>query len=137
MITNRLLFTALAIFFLSVPAAQDAAAQIASQATVLSKAPKAQLTESQKIEELILSLKGMKNAVFVRNGSEHSSQEAAEHLKTKWKKHSDKIKTAEDFIEHLATKSSMTGELYMIRLADGKKVPAGNLLHNRLKQLEQ
>jgi len=96
---------------------------------------KAVLTEDQKIEQLITSLREMKGASFIRNGSEHTSQEAADHLESKWKKHSDQVKTAEDFIKYLATKSSMTGEKYMIRFSNGKQVPAATVLYERLNQL--
>src|SRR5688572_16913794 len=80
---------------------------------------RSELTESQKIEHLIDHVANMKGAVFVRNGSDHSPAEAAKHLKDKWKRAGSKIKTAEQFIENLASKSSMSGEIYKIRFEDG------------------
>lgn len=108
-----------------------------SPSAVAANTSKAALTEGQKIEQLINTLRAMEGTSFIRNGSEHSAQEAADHLESKWKKHSDKIKTAEDFIEHLATKSSMTGEQYMIKFSDGRQVPTADLLYKKLEQLNK
>lgn len=125
-----------ALFILCLITLQPVAAQ---QANVHSKAvtvkPRA-LTESEKIELLIDCIRSMKGATFIRNGSEHTCQEAAQHLQAKWEKHSSKIKSAQDFITHLATKSSTSGELYKIRFPDGKEKPTATVLHEALKQLK-
>ena len=60
----------------------------------------------------------------MRNGEEHTPQEAADHLRSKWKQSGEKIKTKQAFIDHLATKSSMTGELYYVILKDRNKLPS-------------
>ena len=133
MTKNILLLTILLLCF---SATQIAYAQSNSHVTGTAKASKSSLTESQKIEHLITSLRSMKGAIFIRNGSEHTAQEAADHLELKWQKHRSKIKTADDFIEHLATKSSMTGNLYKIRFPDGKTVPTAEVLQNELSHVE-
>lgn len=125
------------IILLSFSSIQTSSAQSTPQAVVTTnKVSKNILSESQKIEQLITTLRSMEGAMFIRNGSEHTPQEAADHLETKWQKHSNKIRTAEDFIEHLATKSSRSGEKYMIRFSDGKQVPAADVLHKKLEQLD-
>lgn len=126
----------LIVLLLGSSAVQTAYAQNDSSVANAGKFAKNSMSESQKIEHLIASLRNMEGAVFIRNGSEHSAQEAAEHLKAKWEKHRSKIKTANDFIEHLATKSSMSGELYKIRFADGKTVPTAEVLNRELNQVE-
>lgn len=113
---------------------QPALAQNTSHPVSTSSTSESTLSESQKIEQLISMLRSLEGAVFIRNGSEHTAQEAASHLEAKWQKHGSKIKTAEEFIAYLATKSSMSGEMYMIRFVDGKQVPAAEVLHQKLEQ---
>jgi hypothetical protein len=74
--------------------------------------------------------------VFIRNGKEHSAAEAADHLRTKRKSAGDKIKTARDFIEQLATRSSLSGKPYLVRTGDGRETPAGQWLAEHLRTLE-
>lgn len=81
---------------------------------------KAPLSEAQKIESLITSIETLKGAVFIRNGSEYSAEQAAHHLRMKWDKAGSRVKTAEDFIEKCASKSSLSGEKYQVRFANGK-----------------
>ena len=59
------------------------------------------------------------DVVFIRNGKEHSAEDAAKHIEKKYKHYKKKIKTPEDFIEKSATKSMMSGKLYQIKLNDG------------------
>src|SRR5215217_4690839 len=61
--------------------------------------------ERQKIERLISSVQSLKDATFVRNGTEYDGKTAAEHVRTKWKAAGSKIKTARDFIRLAASKS--------------------------------
>lgn len=51
----------------------------------------------------------------------------------KWKKAGDKIKTVQDFIEQIASKSSMTGLDYKIVYSDGKEIPARKYFYDKLK----
>jgi len=95
------------------------------------------LTEEQKIDHLILFIRNLKGATFIRNGSEHSASAAADHLQMKREKAGTRIKTAKDFIDKVATKSSISGEYYMIRFANGKEFPAYMVLSNELKKLEE
>jgi hypothetical protein len=93
--------------------------------------------ESAHIGNLINHVRTLEGAVFIRNGEEHTPAEAAEHLQRKWDYAGDQITTAEQFIEQLATKSSTSGEPYVIRLQDGKEVPSGQYLRERLEELER
>lgn len=94
------------------------------------------LTESQKVEQLILYIRTMKGATFIRNGSEHSCKEAADHLQSKWNKHKKDISSAREFIEVLATKSGMSGEAYKIKFKDGTVKNTNDVLMKELKRLE-
>lgn len=95
------------------------------------------LTEAEKVERLLAFIRGLEGATFIRNGSEHTCKEAADHLQAKWEKHQSKIRTAEEFVLGLASASGMTGEAYKIRYADGTTVETKEVLLNELKRLEQ
>jgi hypothetical protein len=94
------------------------------------------LSERAKIERLIAQLESTQNAVFIRNGTEHTAKEAAEHLRSKWKAADSRIRTAKQFVEQIATKSSTSGEPYQIRLANGSVVFAGDYLNTLLAGIE-
>ena len=95
------------------------------------------LTESQKVERLIGYLRSLDGAVFIRNGSEHSNTEAADHLQAKWEKHKNEVHTAMEFIEDLASASGITGVDYTIRFPDGTVRTTREVLTEELKRLEQ
>ena len=85
--------------------------------------------DQDRIQYLISHIEGLKDAAFVRNGSSYGSRIAAYFLRKKWEANRDKIKTADDFIETIATKSSTTGKPYLIRFKDGKEIESGRYLH--------
>lgn len=127
----------IALFILCLVAVQPAIAQQGNGHATSNAAPASEtLTEAEKIDRLIESIRAMKGATFIRNGSEHTCQEAAAHLKAKYEKHGSKIKSADEFISFLATKSSMSGEVYKIRFADGHEEPTAEVLHHVLEQLK-
>jgi hypothetical protein len=94
------------------------------------------LTEQQKIDHLIMLVRNLKGATFIRNGEEHTAQAAADHLQMKREKGGSRIKTAQDFIDKVATKSTLSGELYMIKFPNGKMFPSQMVLLNELNKLE-
>jgi len=93
------------------------------------------LTEEQKITELINYIE-KSEAMFVRNGSEYSGVKAAEHLRMKRKKAGDRIKTAKDFIDYIASKSSSSGEPYYMKFKNGQKIQVRDILLHELKKIE-
>jgi hypothetical protein len=96
-----------------------------------------QLSEDQKIEHLIRFIRSLKGTTFIRNGSEHSPTAAADHLQMKREKAGSRIQTAKDFIDKIASKSSISGEYYLIRFSNGKEFPAQMVLMNELKKMEE
>ncbi len=96
---------------------------------------KATRSEPERIEALIAAI-AASDIVFIRNGSEHSASEAADHLRTKWSRAGDRVQTAEQFIDVLASTSSQSGEPYRMRLPDGTERDAGPWLHERLRTLD-
>ena len=77
------------------------------------------LSEEQKIDILLNRVKQQQNAVFMRNGGEHSPEDAYEHLQRKlrygwWHDFSDG--TASEFIDKIASESSSSGKKYQIKI---------------------
>jgi Family of unknown function (DUF5329) len=86
---------------------------------------------------LIQRVENLKDAKFVRNGKEYDAKTAGKFLKGKWDANTAKIKTAQDFIEIAATKSTTSGKPYLIRSADGTEIPSAEFLTTELKAIEQ
>ena len=93
--------------------------------------------EEEKIDKLILFIE-KSNAVFIRNGNEYEAKEAADHLrmKRKKKKAGNKVKTAKDFINLIASKSYMSGEAYKMKFSNGSINNTRDMLYNELRKLE-
>ena len=96
----------------------------------------AQDSESQKIEALIQAVASLEGAVFIRNGTEHTPKEAADHLRLKWRNAGKRVKNAPDFIQYCASGSSLSGKPYEIRLKDGRTVLSRDWLWMELKRME-
>jgi len=94
------------------------------------------LSEDQKIEALIRTIDGMKDAVFVRNGSAYDGPAAASHLRDKWRWKKSEVKTARDFIRVCASVSSQTGQPYLVRWKDGRVEKSADFLAAALDRLE-
>jgi len=69
---------------------------------------------------------------FIRNGQEYSAAEAADHLRDKLAKAGERVKTAEDFITGVASKSYLSGKPYVVKFPDGHTQPTGDWLKARL-----
>ena len=69
---------------------------------------------------------------FIRSGTEYSSKEAADHMRYKWAHSGGRVKTAEDFITGIATKSFLTGRPYQMKMSDGSLRPTGEWLREAL-----
>jgi hypothetical protein len=74
---------------------------------------------------------------FYRNGTWRDSKAAQEHLRDKYQYlvERNQIKTTEDFIEMAATKSSFSGQPYMVRCNGGATVTSNQWLHDELVRL--
>lgn len=92
--------------------------------------------EQARIDFLIHDVEQAKGVVFIRNGTEHASAEAAEHLRMKVNYAGERVKTAEDFVKLCASESYLTHQRYKIRLANGKTVDAGEYFTARLREFD-
>jgi len=82
----------------------------------------------------LLSVVSSSGCDFKRNGTLHSSTNAAEHLALKYSRGERYAATTEDFIDRLASKSSCTGKAYGV-VCQGDETPSGEWLHARLLEL--
>lgn len=97
------------------------------------------MTEAQKIEALLGRVAALNGATFIRNGDAHTAAEAVEHLRAKWTRAGgpdDPSATAERFIESVATKSSLSGTPYRIRLPAGREVESAAWFSEQLREIE-
>jgi Family of unknown function (DUF5329) len=65
-----------------------------------------------EIDELI-SYVETSGVRFIRNGTEHSGAEGAQHLRDKLARDGNRVKTTEDFITGVASTSYITGKPYL------------------------
>lgn len=75
--------------------------------------------------------------VFIRNGDEHSSEEAAQHIRKKYEYYKDKIRTVQDFIDYAASKSAITGRPYLVKDRQGKINKTGEWLMKKYKERQR
>ena len=92
-------------------------------------------TRDPDIDALIARVAQARGVVFIRNGSEHSAAEAAAHLQRKLAAAHGRVTTAEQFIDVLGTRSSMTGIAYTVRLADGRELTSAAWLRQLLREV--
>ncbi len=71
----------------------------------------------QEIEHL-LGFVETSDCVFTRNDTAHSAEDAADHLRLKYRRGLRYIDSAEDFINRLASKSSWTGKPYTVQCGE-------------------
>ncbi|ROS05331.1 hypothetical protein EDC56_0861 [Sinobacterium caligoides] len=91
-------------------------------------------TEKVEIEALITSLAGS-GCEFERNGSRHSAEDAAEHLRLKYRRGGKYVSSAETFIDRLASKSSWSGKAYTVACPGKPVEPAADWLYRRLQSI--
>ncbi len=82
--------------------------------------------------EVVLSAISHSNAQFIRNGTAYAAPEAIAHLRMKLNYAGERVKTAEDFIDGIASKSSLSGQPYQIKNSNGLSEPSGPWMHRIL-----
>jgi hypothetical protein len=92
--------------------------------------------ECAAIDHLITYVRDSK-LDFVRNGQTYDASKAAEHLEMKYAYARDRIATADEFIDNIASKSSLSGQPYFVRDGQGMEKPVGPWLHAELEKYRQ
>lgn len=93
--------------------------------------------ERARIERLIAYVGAQKDLKFVRNGSAYSPADAAKFLRGKFDKMGEHVTTARQFIDEIASRSSTSGQPYLIRFADGRSVSAAQFLGDELQRMDR
>ena len=70
--------------------------------------------ESSAEIEYLLTTMGQSQCTFIRNGKEYDADDAEAHLRMKYRRAKRHAGTAEDFIDNLASRSSMSRKPYLI-----------------------
>lgn len=89
-----------------------------------------ELSEKQKIEALIRTVSGLKNARFIRKDTTVDCASAGEFLRAKAIYKSDEIVTARDFIR--VCTAAPDGEKYRLQFDAGQTVPVDAFLSFQL-----
>jgi hypothetical protein len=89
-----------------------------------------------EIDELITYVQ-TSGVRFIRNGLEYSGAEGAQHLRDKLAKAGDRVKTTEDFITGIASKSFLSGKPYLVKFADGHTQPTGAWLRAHMAEVRE
>ncbi len=103
--------------------------------TLLLATTPARSAPTEQAEQTIRHLIGYASAsdmTFVRNASEYTPQEAAEHMLKKYRHFRDDIETAGDFIELCASKSLLSGKPYRVIDQQGNALPTSDWLRTEL-----
>lgn len=93
----------------------------------------AALSQTEQIERLLAAIAALDGARFIRNGKDYSPADAAAHLRRKWQ--AARRSAADDatrFIDALASTSSVSGQPYRIRFADGRETTVREFLLEEL-----
>lgn len=90
---------------------------IISLFAVVLTAPALATAPDQEIRYLLTTV-GDSGCTFTRNGKQHTASEAEAHLAMKYDRAGSRIKSAEAFIDRLASESSWTGKPYTIQCGE-------------------
>jgi hypothetical protein len=83
--------------------------------------------------EYLLDFVASSGCTFIRNGSEHDSADAADHLRLKYRRGRRYADSAEGFIDNLASESSWTGRPYRV-VCDGEAESSRAWLYRSLER---
>lgn len=74
---------------------------------------------------------------FNRNGTWYQGEEAARHIRTKYRFLVDRdlVETTEQFIERAGSESSLSGKPYLVRCGDAEPVPSTDWFLDKLSRM--
>jgi len=102
--------------------------------TLIQSAAVATATDEMLLQSInhLLTYVEESNCVFIRNGKEYTSKEAARHMKSKYDSSRISIRTPEEFIEKAGSKSIISGQRYWVQCADHSPIPTAEWLAQEL-----
>ncbi len=96
--------------------------------------PGARADEAPAEIEYLLSTIGSSNCTFIRNGTRHDAQDAEAHLRMKYRRGKRYAPTSDQFIDLLASKSSLSKKPYYIECESEERMAFGQWLMQRLNE---
>ena len=112
-------------------------AVVVSGCTAVARAADLSPVEARQIETLITIVERLTDAAFIRNGRPYDAAAAAEFLRRKWRHRETEVRSADDFIEQVASSSTTTGRPYLVRFSDGREIPCSAFLRTELSKLRK
>ena len=90
----------------------------------------------EQVVEVNYLLDFVKNSgcIINRNGTEHHAAKGISHIEKKYDYFRDDITSTEDFIKYSATKSTMSGDYYMVSCPGEKTIRTQDWLMSELKR---
>lgn len=104
---------------------------IPALALLLALPASADETTDREVQHLLEFVEAS-GCIFIRNGSEHDADDAADHLRLKYSRGGRYVNSADQFIQRLATESSWTGKPYTVT-CEGQTRPSGEWLQEALE----
>ena len=104
---------------------------LAASLAVPATAPAAPDAKASREIDHLLAFVAASDCKFVRSGSEYDGKAAREHLKRKLDAVRSKLSTADQFVDRIASESSMTGEAYKVRCGS-RELTSKAWLHGEL-----
>lgn len=93
--------------------------------------------EEARIEAMLNALAQQKDLTFIRNGDAHNCDEAVSHLRLKLGNTRNRIDTAEQFIDKVASSSSISGKPYIVRIPSKTDENAQLYLHTLITETDK
>ncbi|NNM00457.1 MAG: DUF5329 family protein [Gammaproteobacteria bacterium] len=84
--------------------------------------------------DALISKVGASACLFERNGSQYAATSAADHLRLKYRRGRRYIASAEEFIDRLASRSSLSGKAYLIICPGSGEHTVNRWLHRALEE---
>lgn len=91
--------------------------------------------EEYRIERLLKYIESSE-AQFIRNNNVYPAEKAASHMRWKLAIAGDKIKTADDFVNLIASRSYQTGDEYRVKFDDGDAITTERWLKDHLRFID-
>ncbi len=99
--------------------------------------PGARANEAPAEIEYLLTTIGSSDCTFIRNGTRHDAQDAEAHMRMKYRRGKRYAPTGEEFIERLASSSSLSKKPYYIECESEERMAFGQWLMQRLHELRK
>lgn len=103
------------------------------QPNTLADVPESQKSEVKNLLEFVETT----GCTFERNGKKYNGERASKHIKRKYNHFRDKITTTEEFIEYSGTKSTISGNFYLVYCDESNPVESRDWLLEELTRFRK